>query len=348
MTKRVGKLISDSKRSMATDIVAKATEVLQPISGRLIEEILTSYPDDRSLSTKILDHPEDFQNTFMLAHEHKIKVDGLNIRSCHNIQDPKSNSVVHLFIHGLGGNIWQFEPLFRLLDLKGRLFFAIDLPGFGKSDELEEYPMSKVVRIIRSSLHTVTDSHELVIVGHSMGCHLAIHFYTQFQKHETINNLILFAPASPNLPQLNYLSTRVLLFLLFKMPFFFDFYRAWFDQSKGLQSSGIKQFFYKGATYQRLSQFHNNVQIKSRSVVGYLRGWEPIDWTHLKLTSKIEVIAGDKDPITPLEVVEKFYTMLGVTPQKKFYVLKDCSHNICFDQPVEAVDTFNKIISSQD
>lgn len=69
-----------------------------------------------------------------------------------------------------------------------------------------------------------------------MGCHLVLHFATLFGLEFDIKDSVFLSPPAPTLPQLQKVSTRLALSVLCRLPFLFDWYRSYFDQSKGLES----------------------------------------------------------------------------------------------------------------
>lgn len=334
----------------------------QPLSGRSLRAIVESYQDGPQLMESIrrAEADQDFSTVFIKEHEGYVQLDdskGTSIRTCHNLKQAKNNSELFLFIHGLGGTLEQFEPLLRELDDKGKCFLAFDLPGFGKSDEWQQYSMADVVKSIDQLIHKLTNQQKpqtLTIIGHSMGCYLAVHFYKMFHEAYNIDKLVLLAPPNPNVHQLSK-SKYLIQFCLrtgFKYPWMFDIYRTKFDQSKGLSSSGIKQFFYRDGDitnqYRKLWQFHNNVQIKSRSIFGYFLGWEEIDWTKLNKLLSLEgtktslvIFCGDKDTITPIKYSHEIYDLLHDVSAKKMITIEGCGHNLCFDAPEIMVEKFD-------
>ncbi|CUS24448.1 LAQU0S16e01948g1_1 [Lachancea quebecensis] len=323
------------------DIPGDAAQILSPLSGLSVDQVVEKYSNNKDLSTSILQEPLDFKNSFLAENERFLQVGSTRLRTCHNIQHQHGGGPIYLFFHGLGGNLTQFEPLLRLLGELNEGFVAVDLPGFGLSDEQDSYQMLQVTQVVRDAFLKITSHKKVILVGHSMGCHLALHFATLFGMDFDIKDSVFLSPPAPVLPQLQKVSTRLALSVLCRLPFLFDWYRSYFDQSKGLQSSGIKQFFYKGDDYRKLWQFHYNVQIKSRSLVAYLRGWVPVDWSKVSLIPSAVVITGENDPVTPLDNAKTFYHALEEhIHHTKFITIEDCSHNICFDQPQRLTKQF--------
>ncbi|SCU84973.1 LADA_0D04984g1_1 [Lachancea dasiensis] len=329
-------------------LVADATTLLPPLSGLSPAQVVAKYLEARPLARKILQDPPDFDNEFWRATARPAPVragelGGCALRVFDNLSRVHGEGPVYVFIHGLGGNATQFEPLVRVLDALNEGFVALDLPGFGKSAEAPRYAMSAVAAAVGHTVaQLVGEGHPLVVVGHSLGCHVALHFVAQFGGRYAVRDAVFLAPPAPELPQLRTAMARAGLFVAGRWPVLLDWYRWYFDQHRGLDSSGIQRFFHRGDPYRKLWQFHHNVQIKSRSVVEYLRGWERVEWEHehIRSLASVVVMCGDADPVTPLATARSFYAMLSGVPSRRFVVVERCSHNLCLDQPAQVTLRF--------
>ena len=319
----------------------------------------------------------DFRTTFITNFESYVKINGKKLRVCHNFQNGKfvnDGHPLHLFIHGLGGSLGQFEPLLRLTHLKGKKFLTLDLPGFGQSDELESYSMKSVIETIRSVVDLATGNQKslgentqlkLILTGHSMGCYLCLHFFETYSKNYDIRKIALLSPPKPimtSLSKRNYW-TQWALWGVFKLPFIFDLYRNYFDQTRGLSSSGMKRFFFNNdpndydLRYRKLWQFHSNVQNKSRSVVGYLLGWDAINWEKVntlvdkndKQGSDLHVLVflGKNDQVTLPEDVKQFYESFENKNNTKLIEIPNCSHTLCFDAPLVVCELFSENVLTE-
>ncbi|SCV03156.1 LAME_0H08152g1_1 [Lachancea meyersii CBS 8951] len=327
-------------------LASDACKLLKPMSRFSTDEIVLKYAELGDLNRQILRNPRDFTNEFWVKFEKYGYVEEKRLRVCQNLTEQHGNGPVFVFIHGLGGNMTQFEPLLRLLAELNEGFLALDLPGFGYSDEMTEYDIATVAGIVEKTVQIHTQRKKLVLVGHSLGCHIVMHFISEFASNYDIRDAVFLSPAAPDLPQLKSLMASIGLWVLAKVPVLFDWYRTYFDQKKGLESSGIKKFHHKSDTYRKLWQFFYNVQIKSRSIIQYLRGWTPINWssdTVAGLASAV-VITGKLDPITPLSTAKSFYAALDPVRRKDFIEIEECSHNICFDSPNQIVSHFLDVI----
>ena len=346
----------------------------QPLSHKTIEDVIESYTDGAELATQVTNSGLDFRTRFIVDHESYIDIKGTTVRVNHNLSSDIDCDTIEIdcYIHGLGGNLEQFEPLLKLDDISSRYFIAMDLPGFGKSQDCSNYEMNSITDIIYDTWKkiikdTIGDTVVLSrckinIIGHSMGCYITLHLFQKFCQEElNICSLTLMAPPKINIPQLRkgYTLTQFGLYALSIFPAIFDYYRTRFDQSKGLQSSGIRDFFHNedskdtNLQYRKLWQYQNNIQIKSRSIIDYLRKWEPLDWDALNETVttyrqdhplSIVILGGDDDHITPFEGVKEFFNTFTDDKDNRLKCLKNCGHNICFDSPEEICSIFQQDI----
>ncbi|CAI4037438.1 hypothetical protein SMKI_02G3130 [Saccharomyces mikatae IFO 1815] len=352
----------------------------EPLSGRTLCEIVQGAESAADLVTYIRKPGInlDFKLRFIADHEEFFKVQlpdrKSRIRTCHNLNDKGIRSdTVFVFVPGLAGNLEQFEPLLKLVDSDRKAFLALDLPGFGDSSEWSDYPMLKVVELIfillcdvlkgRPAVLSKDDNlnffngHKLVLVGHSMGCFLACHLYEQhLVDAKVVKTLVLLTPPKAHIEQLSK-DKRIyqwVLYGVFKMPWLLDIYRNKFDQVKGLQSSGIKQYFYQEnddvtLKYRKFWQFKNNINNKSKTIIGYLLGWQNVDWVkfneklaHTGMKQNIVIFGAEKDPIAPIKNLEYYKEAIDKDCLRKVIILPDCSHNLCFDRPELVCENFQQ------
>ena len=86
-------------------------------------------------------------------------------------ENKTDDETVVVFLHGNSANslIWQNQ--FKSELLQNFCMAALDLPGHGASPRLEEYSLTQLVNILVDSCQ---NSPKIVLVGHSLGGHLAI------------------------------------------------------------------------------------------------------------------------------------------------------------------------------
>lgn len=99
-----------------------------------------------------------------------------------------------LFIHGLGSNLkfWRYQ-LDSFAD-RGYRVVALDMLGYGKSDKPASFPytMEAMAEVVREVSRAV-GLERPILIGHSMGGHVALAFAIRFPKE--LSALVLTSPA---------------------------------------------------------------------------------------------------------------------------------------------------------
>ncbi|OWB60648.1 hydrolase activity protein [[Candida] boidinii] len=184
---------------------------------------------------------------------------------------------VVIFIHGLGGQISQFEPIIALLSQCSDIF-GFELPGCGNSKPINKsinfYRLSKIENekykemidiindlnwqdfntnsiseLLSSVIMQKFPNRKLIIIGHSMGTHISIKLINKLPK-EKIEMFIMLSPPKiikdDNIPNAlpKDLATRTLLSIFNYFPKLFDFYR-YFDRLNGLNGLPLKRAIYE-------------------------------------------------------------------------------------------------------
>lgn len=168
---------------------------------------------------------EIYLNTLHIPHPLINFMKNENNQSIDILNELKESPVL-VFIHGLGGQMSQFEPLMGLLSQCLEIL-ALDLPGFGNSKlnfNIKNYQFASLSGIsvedkqnISSSIGQMSDedfssdnitkliiqflnqkvpaNKKVVLVGHSMGCVLSIKLAQKLAPNK-VEGLILLAPPS--------------------------------------------------------------------------------------------------------------------------------------------------------
>jgi pimeloyl-ACP methyl ester carboxylesterase len=98
-----------------------------------------------------------------------------------------------LLLHGLASSHQVWRPLIRLVRSDWNII-APDLLGFGGSPvpNWNEYDVEQHAKHVRALLRRFDVAEPLTIVGHSMGCLVAVHLAHQYPK--SVERLVLFEP----------------------------------------------------------------------------------------------------------------------------------------------------------
>ena len=96
----------------------------------------------------------------------------------HYIDNHRETDKVILFIHGNSHSSRTFRHQFQNQQLNEYRLIALDLPGHGDSGALNEYSLAKFTHILTEFVEQL-DLKEIILVGHSLGGHIAIEAISQ-------------------------------------------------------------------------------------------------------------------------------------------------------------------------
>lgn len=127
-----------------------------------------SVPDD-ALARSVADNAEEPQPE--LPAITSVDVDGLSV--AHRDSGRTDADVAFVLVHGLGGSLANWEPLWPYLEPLGRVLTP-DLAGFGRTEAgADRSAVSDNVDLLRHYLDRV-DATNVVLVGNSMGGMIAL------------------------------------------------------------------------------------------------------------------------------------------------------------------------------
>ncbi|ODV80891.1 uncharacterized protein CANTADRAFT_47632 [Suhomyces tanzawaensis NRRL Y-17324] len=344
-----------------SSLIAKYTKV--------VDIDLTEQPllvDSVTLNTIHIPHP---LVSFMRNEKNQVLDSDLDI-----VTDLKESPIL-VFIHGLGGQMSQFEPLMGLLSQCLEIV-SLDLPGFGNSrldfskdskletslteDEKvrisssvkkmswEDFQTDNIVNIIYEFIRqNIAKGKRIVLIGHSMGTHLSIKVAKKLPSQQ-VEGLILLSPpgltddVEKEIPSHKTGTVTLLKFFTY-FPFFFNAFRCW-DRLEGLNSTSVLRQLGKVTNldhniYVKLRQFRWNMDVHSDVVLKYASGFRKAKYSELLAgISKFNDNALDKT------VYEK--TLLiggtndGVTPVKIIHEV-DAFLTKKFDRKVSSIIEVN-------
>lgn len=244
-------------------------------------------------------------------------------------------SPIIVFIHGLGGQISQFEPLMGLLS-QALEIMAIDLPGFGNSclafdhkgkliteftqDERDSISLSikamswtdfetdNIVTIVLEYIRQyISLDKTIILVGHSMGTHISTKVASRLPQSK-VEGLILLSPpefhddvSETNLGGVVVQPAHRFAFFTY-FPWLFNVFRTW-DRLPGLSSASVQRQLTKENNsnfYIKLRQFRWNMDVDSEIVLKYIYGFSKARCSEL-----ITAISKFNDRVQDKRVYEK-------------------------------------------
>lgn len=290
-------------------------------------------------------------------------------------------SPILFFIHGLGGQMSQFEPLMGLLSQCAEIV-SLDLPGFGNSKPVdrhhktisniselelkrisssvesmswEDFLAHNIVNIIHAFLRQQIPEKKVILVGHSMGTHIAVRVAKKLSECK-VEGLILLSPPDviddsvPGLQDLEIGGLSWLFKLFVYLPFLFNLFRTW-DRLPGLQSKSVRRQLPKNSLlYNRLRQFRWNLDIDSSTLLKYVRGFKKITTSDFVVAinrfnnnksddrayEKTLLVCGSEDHVTSVKHIHHIDKFLTETFNKKIssaLEVKDAGHSLLLAKP---------------
>lgn len=280
------------------------------------------------LSTMRIPHPlrrfiDKVKEIDLIENSKNLKFENLDekVKYLQNLPENLDKLPVVVIIHGLGGQISQFEELLLLLSQACDVF-AVDLPGFGHSrftppvgnsminyskedqqrllDSISkmtwgDFKTDSIVEILENIL--INDpklkNRKVVILGHSMGTHIAIKLnrkLNQTSAVKKVESVILLSPpplskdetVDVNKPLSSSLSSSSLLLRFFTFfPIFLDLMRV-FDRLGGLYSKSITRMVADSASiYTKSKQIRWNLDSDSHAWLRYVSGFQRVKQSEL-------------------------------------------------------------------
>lgn len=126
--------------------------------------------------------------------EERLSEKKLNVanHSCHVLFN-RASGVPIVFLHGYSftSDVWQRTGVTELLKEKQVPFLALDMPYGAKSDcKPRSRDVEVNVAVVHEALHTMFSSEAPVVVGASVGGHMALQYAARFP----VKGLMLLAP----------------------------------------------------------------------------------------------------------------------------------------------------------
>jgi pimeloyl-ACP methyl ester carboxylesterase len=264
--------------------------------------------------------------------------------------DPNNKGPVLVFIHGLGGNLHQFDEQFNHFYQKYDVV-SFDLPGSGNSSlKSSSYVLSlnNFTRFVIEFLEFKgLIDRDLILIGHSYGTQVAFNLF-QHLNSKQIKKIILIAP--PKFPALRTFGTNLVLKSFYYIPVIFEIFRK-FDRINNIESASLRRLFSSTKfdeidDFLKFKQLKFNLQTNSQNFINHIVNWKPMQLdeliaavNHLKTSDDFKdilIIDGSEDKVTR-DGGSSYKAVLGDLVDYK--VIEKAGHNLLLDSYKELNET---------
>ncbi|GCL70773.1 alpha/beta fold hydrolase [Paenibacillus naphthalenovorans] len=243
-------------------------------------------------------------------------------------ESASTSSTTIVFIHGTGLDSSYFHYLIPILRQQYSILLY-DLRGHGQSEDGGKAATIELLCDDLLSLVQALGLHNLVIVGHTFGANIAVHFADRYET--LIESLILISPQA-FLPLPPLASEKEL--------------REELAKARTLDKLG--EFM-----VQRLTVKHKDHSIAKRIIQSYARLPVKMYMNHIEIACQFKlehlrrihkpalVLSGESDPLFPPSFTSLYNSFLH---HSKFLIVPDSSNMVFFDQPAVTVEWIMKFI----
>ncbi|KAF9976291.1 hypothetical protein BGZ73_008837 [Actinomortierella ambigua] len=242
-------------------------------------------------------------STFVTNHSQFVTVNGKRLRICHSPHELGSKVPLLVFIHGVGGQLEQFEKQIEYFGLSTHIL-AIDLCGYGGSDVPESYENYTTEAYVNDIVELLQryKSEETILVCHSYGC--AIGTVVTKRLPESIKALVLICPKA-EVTQHDLDARDKLL----KTPDWVVNMARRVDRMGGPYSASVNRLVHKSASEDlRRKQLRWNKESRTSVLKRLTAGLgypTPADFQQIQCP--LLLLAGEDDRVCPAKNVEKIY-----------------------------------------
>ncbi|MCR4639379.1 alpha/beta hydrolase [Ruminococcus sp.] len=247
-------------------------------------------------------------------------VNGLKIN-----YEEKGEGDLIVLLHGWGSNITLFANMIELLSKKYKVV-AMDMPGFGKSDEPKEvWDVSSYVQFVIDFLRDY-DTKEVMLLGHSFGGRVIIKMHSRSDLPFKVTKVILVDSAGIMPPKSNKKSWRTRYYKLGRTVLSWGIVKKLFPDA-------LENFRKKmgSADYAAASPMMRQVMVK---VVN-----EDLEPYLPNIKAPTLLVWGVNDTATPLSDGEKMEKLI---PDAGLVKLENAGHYSFLEQQF----TFNRVMCS--
>ncbi|KAL0084585.1 Alpha/Beta hydrolase protein [Phycomyces blakesleeanus] len=249
------------------------------------------------------------------------------------VENPGSSLLI-IFIHGLGGQVSQWESQLEHFSSYASVL-AVDLLGCGLSEVSSKWSDYSADSLTKDVLALLTDHYSaerLVLVAHSYGCSVATRLSLDHTLKKRIQATVLICPKK-GMSEKEIKGQRIIGWI---PDWLMDGFRMG-DRKKCLYSKSVERFLGPNATdIQREKQFEWN--IKSKTTVYRRFAYNasfPVQEEYATISSPVLLVSCEQDKVVSPQDAEYIHRLID---NSKLRVIEDVGHNPMLVRP-QAVNT---------
>lgn len=239
-----------------------------------------------------------------------------------------------LFIHGLGGQLNQFEFLIDTFSYFASVV-AVDQLGHGQSsytDDWKSYTTTNLVADLQEVLRSdqVPAHKGVFIIGHSMGSIVGL------RLAQSLPDCVGIACVTPPWTDDPERLERLKRWLYWVPTLLFDIFRAW-GRVGGIESQSVRSFVSSKSSSPaiRERQLRTNLQSVSKTWLRIVYGFEFLHPDQLQVGAPIICISAEDDHVCPPNNVQKFAEALRKAGNKcvEYKLVHNSGHAVIIEKP---------------
>ncbi|KAJ8658722.1 hypothetical protein O0I10_005446 [Lichtheimia ornata] len=285
---------------------------------------------EAKLERELLKEPEP---DIIASHTQYVDLNGHRLRIVHIIHELGSRVPLLVFIHGLGGQVAQWQYQLEYFSQTAHVL-AIDLLGCGKSELSYDWDPYTTASLVNDVISLLTDRYQYpstVIIAHAYGCSIATHVAASPLIQPSLRGLVLISPKE-HIDDSQKKSKRNLRWIpdwLFEC--------AWTaDRKGGLYSKSVERLLGFDAEDQlRRNQLRWNLLNRTSTYKRFVFGASfPPPTVYQKINVGVLLISGSEDKVTPPNDVNIIHNhLLGLDPQDMNWEHLSHADNIRVPEP---------------
>ncbi|KAI9268916.1 Alpha/Beta hydrolase protein [Phascolomyces articulosus] len=268
---------------------------------------------EAKLERQLIKEPEP---DIITNHTQYVEINGHRLRIVHIIHELGSRVPLIVFIHGLGGQVSQWQNQIEYFSQTAHVL-AIDLLGCGKSElsyDWESYTTDSLSKDVISLLTERYQSSATVIIAHAYGCSIASNVAASPKVQPILRGLVLISPKA-RIEEQQVKSKRTLRWI---PDWMFEMART-ADRKGGLHSKSVERFLgYDVEDRLRRDQLRWSLLNRPSAYKRFVYGASfPTRQTYRAIGTGVLLISGSEDKVTPpndVNVIRNF--LLGLDPQE--------------------------------